>query len=367
MELPQNLSKPESDRMRILVTGSNGYIGTVLVPHLLAEGHEVVGLDSNLFSDCLCGDAPSVQFEQRLGDVRDLEAADLAGFDAVCHLAALSNDPLGNLDPRLTHEINHHASVRLAKLAKQAGAQRFIVSSSCSSYGTAGDEMLTEEADLNPVTAYGESKVATDRDIARLADDSFTPVFLRNATAYGFSPRLRLDLVINDFVAGAFLDGKILIKSDGTPWRPVVHVEDICRAFAAVVVAPREAVHNQSFNVGRSDENYRVSELAEIVRQVVPGCMVEYAPGGGPDKRCYRVDCSKISRLVPAFQPAWTVRRGVEQLYEAFRRIPLTKRHIEEQRFLRLPTLRRLMQDGAIDADLRPRKLQRACAETANA
>jgi nucleoside-diphosphate-sugar epimerase len=338
--------------MRVLVTGSNGYIGTILVPRLIEAGHDVVGLDSNLFADCIFGEPPAA-YEQRVGDVRDVDVAELAGFDAVCHLAALSNDPLGSLDPRLTHEINHQASVRLARLAKQAGVRRFVVSSSCSSYGTAGDELLTEEAALNPCTAYGETKVATDRDVALLADDSFTPVFLRNATAYGVSPRLRLDLVINDFVATAFLTGKILIKSDGTPWRPVVHIEDICAAFIAVLSAPREKVHNQSFNVGRTDQNYRVSELAEIVRQTVPGCVIEYAPGGGPDKRCYRVDCGKLPRHVPAFRPAWDVRRGAKQLFDAFRSVPLTEDDIAAGRFMRLPTLKRLMNSGAIDAELR--------------
>ena len=307
--------------MRVLVTGCNGYIGSILAPRLLEAGHEVVGFDSNLFADCLFGDPP-VDYEQHVVDMRDVKAADLKGFDAVCHLAALSNDPLGSLEPRLTHEINHQASVRLARLAKQAGVKRFIVSSSCSSYGTAGDDLLTEEASLNPCTPYGETKVATDRDVAQLADDSFTPVYLRNATAYGVSPRLRLDLVINDFVANAVLQGRIIIKSDGTPWRPVVHIEDICEAFLAVLTAPREQVHNQSFNVGRTEENYRVSELAEIVKLTVPECKIEYAPGGGPDKRCYRVDCGKIARQVPGFRPQWDVRRGAKQLYDAFRSVP---------------------------------------------
>lgn len=338
--------------MRVLVTGCNGYIGSILAPRLLGAGHEVVGFDSNLFADCLFGEGP-VHYEQQIADIRDVKAADLASFDAVCHLAALSNDPLGSLEPRLTHDINHRASVRLARLAKQAGVKRFIVSSSCSSYGTAGDDLLTEEASLNPCTPYGETKVATDRDVAGLADDSFSPVYLRNATAYGVSPRLRLDLVINDFVANAVLHGRIVIKSDGTPWRPVVHIEDICAAFLAVLAAPREKVHNQSFNVGRTEENYRVSELAEIVKQTVPGCEIEYVPGGGPDKRCYRVDCGKIARHVPNFRPQWNVRRGAKQLYDAFRSVPLTESHVAAGRFVRLATLKRLMDSGAIDSELR--------------
>jgi nucleoside-diphosphate-sugar epimerase len=339
--------------MRILLTGSNGYIGSVLAPLLVAQGHAVVGLDSNYFAECLFGDAPP-EIEQRAADIRDLTVSDLAGFEAVCHLAALSNDPLGNLNPRLTTDINLLASVRLAQLAKLAGVQRFIFSSSCSLYGSAGSDMLTETASFEPITPYAASKVAVELEVAKLADKSFTPVFLRNATAYGVSPRLRLDLVLNEFVACAVLHQRIVIRSDGTPWRPVVHVEDICRAFVAVLTAPRSMVDNQAFNVGRTDENYRVSELAEMVREVVSGCVIEYAPGGGPDRRCYRVDCSKFPRQVPAFQPKWDVRRGIAQLIDAYRRVPLTKRDIQSQRFLRLPTLERRMTNGVIDADLRP-------------
>jgi nucleoside-diphosphate-sugar epimerase len=338
--------------MRVLVTGSNGYIGSVLVPHLLAEGHQVVGLDARLFAACTFG-KPLLEFEERTADVRELEVSDLEGFNAVCHLAALSNDPLGNLSSQLTDDINHRASVRLAQLAKQAGVKRFVFSSSCSLYGAAGNHFLNEQASMVPVTAYGASKADSERDIASLADDSFSPVFLRNATAYGASPQLRLDLVINDFVANACLYGRIEIRSDGTPWRPVVHVEDICHAFAVALVAPREAVHNQAFNVGHTDENYRVSELAEIVRAEMLGCTIDYAPGGGPDVRCYRVDCSKFSQAVPAFKPQWNVRRGVQQLIKAYRAAPLTVSDLKQSRFLRLPMLRQQMDAGIIDAQLR--------------
>jgi nucleoside-diphosphate-sugar epimerase len=340
--------------MRVLVTGSNGYIGSVLVPQLLAAGHSVVGMDTRYFADSTFGQS-SVEFEERMADVRDLELADLEGFDAICHLAALSNDPLGNLKPQLTDEVNHQGTIHLAKLARAAGVERFAFSSSCSLYGASGDAYLNEQASLSPITPYGASKADSEYSLSKLADDSFTPVFLRNATAYGASPRLRLDLVINDFVAAACLHGRIEIRSDGTPWRPLVHVQDISHAFVEVLAAPREAVHNQAFNVGRTNENYRVSELAEIVRQSVPGTVIEYAPGGGPDLRCYRVDCGKISRHIPSFKPKWDVRRGVQELADAFKNAPLTAGDVEHKRFLRLPILQRLMAAGVVDADLRRR------------
>jgi len=341
--------------MRVLVTGHNGYIGSVMVDVLVRAGHEVVGFDTYLFEECTLG-AERTTVPGIRGDVRDIGVSTLEGFDAVIHLAALSNDPLSNLNPQLTYDINHLASVKLARLAREAGVERYLFASSCSLYGVAAnDGLLTEQAAFNPITPYGESKVLVERDVSKLASDRFSPVFLRNATAYGMSPRLRADVVVNSLVGYAVTKGEVFIQSDGTPWRPLVHVEDISRAFLAVLEAPRDVIHNRAFNVGRSQENYRISEIADMVLDIVPGSRVTYAQDGGPDPRCYRVNCDEIARVVPAFQPRWTVRDGVRELYEAYTKNGLTLENFEgaKSRYLRIKHLQRLLSGARVDDQLR--------------
>ena len=338
--------------MKILMTGHDGYIGAVMTPIFSALGHDIVGLDSYYFAGCDFGALGSAIPHQQK-DIRDIVASDLEGFDAVIHLAALSNDPLGNLNPESTYAINHRASVHLAQLAKQAGVPRFLYSSSCSVYGAASpDDVLNEVASFAPVTPYAESKVRVEADVAHLADDTFSPTFMRNATVYGVSPKLRGDLVVNNLVGWALTTGQVHLKSDGTPWRPLVHVRDLCEAFRCVLDAPRSTIHNQAFNVGRSAENYRIRDVAEIVARIVPDSKITYAEGAGPDPRCYRVDFSKIEAL-PGFNPTWTVERGVQELYGAYREIGMTVEDLEGDRYLRLKRLKSLAESGRLDADLR--------------
>ena len=345
--------------MHILVTGDKGYIGAVMVPMLLKAGHTVEGLDSDWFEHSAFS-KPLSTVPSKKKDLRDIDSSDLAGFDAVIHLAALSNDPLGDLNPALTYEINHLASVRLAKLAKENGVKRFLFSSSCSTYGAAGpEELLDEHAEFRPVTPYGRSKVLVEQDVAKLADSSFSPTFLRNATAYGVSPRLRFDLVLNNLVAWAVTTKRILIKSDGTPWRPIVHIEDISRAFLGMLTAPKDLIHCQAFNVGSSQENYQIRDLAEIVNSIVPDCKVEYATDGGPDTRCYRVNFSKFAKAFPNSQPIWNAHKGAIQLYEAIQQSGLQLEDFEGPRFKRISHIQELLNSGRLDSDLRWREAVR--------
>jgi len=340
--------------MHVLVTGHQGYLGVIAVRVLRAAGHDVTGLDSGLYDRCSLGPEPEHIPTHRI-DLRDVQPSHLQGIDAVVHLAALSNDPVGDLAPEITYDINHHASTRLARLARDAGVRRFLYSSTCSVYGAAGgDDLVDEDAPLRPVTPYAVSKVRVEDDLQALADGDFTPVSLRNATAFGFSPRLRADIVVNNLVGWAYLTGEVKVLSDGTPWRPLVHAQDIAGAFLALLEADAAVVSGQAFNVGRQGENHRVKEIAAVVAATVPGCRVNITGEAGNDPRSYRVDFSRITRAVPCYQPTWTMAQGAAEVYAAYQEYGLTGADFHD-RFVRLRRLAALQTAGVLDLNLRRR------------
>lgn len=337
----------------ILVTGNNGYIGAVMTRVLQERSYEVLGIDNNYFEGCELYSSEQ-PYKQIVKDIRDINEKDLEGVEAIIHLAALSNDPLGEINPPATHEINYIASVKLAELAKNLGVSRYIFSSSCSLYGIAsGEETLTEEGRLDPVTAYAKSKVGTEREISKLADDGFHPIFMRNPTVYGVSPNMRLDLVVNNLTASAVTTGKVSIKSDGTPWRPIVHVEDLCNAFLAALEAPVDKIHNEAFNVGINEENYQVKGIGEEVEKIVPDCSLEILNETGPGERTYRVDFSKINEWLPQFKPKWNLKKGIEELSQVYRDFELSEEDLKSLKFFKVKWMKYLMESGKLDENFR--------------
>ena len=334
--------------MNVLVTGSNGYIGSILAPLLMLEGHDVTGLDTSYYGDASLYHAGAPSPKTMVKDIRDVTVDDLRGFDAVVHMAELSNDPAGQLVPHITYEINHKGSVHLATVAKAAGVRRFVYTSSCSVYGVATEPVVSEASQVNPQTAYGICKTLVERDLPALADDRFSPTFLRNATAYGASPHMRFDIVLNNLSGLAATTGKIVMTSDGTPWRPLVHVLDICEAIVRTVEAPQDAIHNQVFNVGHDADNFQVREIAQIVANVFPGCELTFGPPGG-DNRSYRVSFAKIHAQLPGFRCAWDARKGAQQLHDVFARIGMDRSTFEARPFTRLKQLKYLSATGQID------------------
>ena len=343
--------------MRVLVTGNNGYIGTVMTQMLLSEGFKVTGLDNDFFEGSIFGDASvtggiaPISYLRK--DLRDVTLSDLKDVDAIFHLCALSNDPLGNFNPAITYEINHEGSVRLAKLAKEMGIQRFVFSSSCSVYGASKEDIVSEESEVNPITPYAISKVLAEKSISKLADSDFCPTFLRSSTAYGLSPMLRFDLVVNNFVAWAFTKGKVLLKSDGTAWRPFAHIQDISHAFLSVLKSPLDAVYNQVFNVGKNEENYRIKDVAEIVKNIVPNSEITYVDGAEPDKRSYRVEFNKISQTLTEFKPKWNVSLGAKQLYDAYKKVDLLVEDFEGPKYRRISNLEKKVKSGIFNKNFR--------------
>jgi len=340
------------DNRRILITGNNGYIGSVMAPWLRSQGYDAVGLDTDYFYTCtFVPDLAAIPTLRK--DIRDVTAGALAGFDAVIHLAALSNDPLGNLNQAWTREINSEGTIRLAKFAKQAGVSRFILSSSCIMYGLSEAAVVDENAPLAPQTEYARSKVSAEMALRQLADDRFSPTFCRNGTVYGLSPRMRFDTVLNNLMGSAFTTGSVVIHSDGTPWRPVVHVQDVARAFQAVLEAPREVVHNEAFNVGANELNHQIREVGQIVAETVPGCELAVVPRPGADQRTYKADFTKFKRTFSAFDFRWTVRKGADELHTAFQSVGLTHGEFTDKRFTRLNWLQSLLDNGLLDDSLR--------------